>query len=109
MTGPPSSTTAAGGPLSSEGDVLVVGAGTACWVLASRLSEDSGRRVVLLMAGERITGPGADVPGAVLGLLVPPNVYVDQTPPQPALGGQCPCSAAAPPAVAARREPLPRA
>lgn len=48
-----------------EYDYVIVGAGTAGCVLASRLSADRGNRVLLIEAGPRDTNPWIDIPAGV--------------------------------------------
>jgi predicted dehydrogenase (TIGR03970 family) len=50
----------------TDGDVLIVGGGTAGCVLAARLSEDADRRVVLVEAGRDLQTP-VDLPPVLVG------------------------------------------
>ena len=52
-------------------DVVIVGAGSAGCVLANRLTADGTRRVMLLEAGRRDTGPMFDMPGGLAQILPP--------------------------------------
>jgi choline dehydrogenase len=71
-----------------EADYVVIGAGSAGCVLASRLSED-GSRVVLLEAGPRDWHPMIHVPAGVLKLLYNPLVNWNYaTDPEPGVAGR---------------------
>jgi choline dehydrogenase-like flavoprotein len=78
-----------------EFDYLVVGAGTAGCVLASRLSEDARNSVCLIEAGGSNRHPFIEIPAAVgCAIMSPKFGWGLSTVPQPHLGG--------------RRVPLPR-
>ncbi|GAB1340687.1 FAD-dependent oxidoreductase [Streptomyces sp. E-15] len=69
-------------------DYVIVGGGTAGSVVASRLSQDPGNRVLLVEAGQA-EGPAAmSVPGAWLGLRGSEVDWGYRTVAQPALGGR---------------------
>ena len=71
-----------------EADYVVIGAGSAGCVLASRLSED-GARVVLLEAGPTDWHPMIHVPAGVLKLLYNPRVNWNYaTDPEPGVAGR---------------------
>ncbi len=78
-----------------EFDYIVVGAGTAGCVIASRLSEDARNRVALIEAGGSNRHPFIAIPAAVgCAIMSPKFGWGISTVPQPHLGG--------------RRVPLPR-
>ena len=86
----PDSTAPYGSGPVEEFDYVVVGAGTAGCVVASRLSEDPGSRVVLLEAGTALEGERFSAPAAALGLQAPdsPWFWGDLSTPQDALAGR---------------------
>jgi choline dehydrogenase len=69
-------------------DVVVVGAGTAGCVLASRLTEDPGLSVLLLEAGSRSRKLEVKIPAAFSRLYRTKVDWGDSTVPQPALDGR---------------------
>jgi len=70
-------------------DYIVVGAGSAGCVLASRLSADPGTRVLLLEAGPRDTNPWIHVPLGYGKLFNVPSVnWMYQSEPEPHLDGR---------------------
>jgi choline dehydrogenase len=69
-------------------DHVIVGAGSAGCVLASRLSADPGRTVLLLEAGGRDRGQEIGIPAAFSKLFHTPFDWDYRTVPQPGLGGR---------------------
>ncbi len=55
-------------------DYVIVGAGSAGCVLANRLSEDPGTRVILLEAGGKDTNPYIHIPAGFMKLLDHPTL-----------------------------------
>ncbi|WP_432937422.1 GMC family oxidoreductase [Kribbella sp. CA-253562] len=74
----------------SDYDYVVVGAGTAGCVLASRLSEDPAARVLLLEAGAAEPLPEVAIPPAWPALLTSSMSWGEVTVPQPGTGGPVP-------------------
>lgn len=74
--------------LPDEVDFVVVGAGSAGCVIAARLSEDPGCRVLLLEAGDVLEGPEVSTPALTGQLLFGDASWGDLTTPQEALGGR---------------------
>ncbi|HXU52914.1 MAG TPA: GMC family oxidoreductase N-terminal domain-containing protein [Casimicrobiaceae bacterium] len=74
---------------SNRFDYIVVGAGSAGCVTASRLVRDHGARVLLLEAGRRDANPLFRMPAGFIRLLKgSPHVTFHRTIPQPQLGGR---------------------
>lgn len=69
-------------------DYIVVGAGAAGCVLAARLSEDPGARVLLVEAGPGDRSPGVQVPAAFAQLFGTRRDWDLRTTPQAALAGR---------------------
>ncbi|AQZ70965.1 hypothetical protein BKM31_37675 [[Actinomadura] parvosata subsp. kistnae] len=69
-------------------DYVIVGAGSAGCVLASRLSADPSRRVLLIEAGERDDDPAFRMPLQWSRLVAGPHAWRHLTTPQAGLGGR---------------------
>jgi len=69
-------------------DYIIIGAGSAGCVLASRLSEDPAVKVLLLEAGGRDTAKEIHVPAAFSKLFKGPNDWAYYTGPEPLLGNR---------------------
>ncbi len=72
-----------------EHDYIVIGAGSAGCVLAARLSEDSGKRVLLLEAGGRDLNPWIHVPVGYFKTMHNPSTdWCYRTAPDPGIAGR---------------------
>ena len=80
--------TGEGSELPAEVDVIVVGAGAAGAVVASRMSQNGGRRVLLLEAGTALPTETTRTPAIAYNGLSEQNLYGDISTRQRGLGGR---------------------